>query len=392
MDWLRRNRRRLAVGGGVVGGLYIVGRLAERQLVKAREAETALLVERTRKANQFSATESTCRHTLASLMPTLLNQVRESLNTEAVTALLRAKPGAEEKLKLWERLKVLAISQCLAVIVGSAFLAVMLRTQLNVLAGALYQQEMSTSSSERMSPALQQAFLNSSHHFVTAGLAGVCQNLESCVKSNLSLSLTARLTLSELEAHLTQLFEIIMVRVDQSGIFSDPAPSFISQEDESSLSAEERERLAHLLADSLDVLESEDTLELLVAVCRQGLAHLLDRVADHYSVSPLPAFNNNIKASNSTESDSDSGFVSPASVALPLARLLPILTAVLEEESGEPWLNHLQESPSLQRQAANVYETFSFPQTSSKEGETWTSTLYQAVTSFWTSTMSPDTT
>ena len=35
---------------------------------------------------------------------------------------------------------MLAISQCLAVIVGSAFLAVMLRTQLNVLAGALYQQ------------------------------------------------------------------------------------------------------------------------------------------------------------------------------------------------------------------------------------------------------------
>ena len=26
MDWLRRNRRRLAVGGGVLGGLYIVGR------------------------------------------------------------------------------------------------------------------------------------------------------------------------------------------------------------------------------------------------------------------------------------------------------------------------------------------------------------------------------
>jgi len=376
----------LAVGGGVLGGLYIVGRLAERQLVKAREAETALLVERTRKANQFSATESTCRHTLASLVPTLLTTVKENLNTEAVTALLRSKPGPEEKLKLWERLKVLAISQCLVVIVGSAFLAVMLRTQLNVLAGALYQQEMSTSSSERMSPALQQAFLNSSHHFVTAGLARLCRNLESCVMSNLSLPLTARLTLSELEAHLTQLFE--MVRGDQNGIFSDPAPCFISQEEESTLPAQEKERLAQLLADSLDVLESEDTLELLVAVCRQGLAHLLDRVADHYSVSPIQPH----KTSNSTESDSDSGFVSPASVALPLARLLPILTVVLEEEGGEPWLHHLQESPSLQRQAANVYETFSFPRTSSHEENTWTNTIYQTVTSLWTSTMSPNTT
>merc|ERR1712192_372311 len=202
--------------------------------------------------------------------------------------------------------------------------------------------------------------------------------------------LTARLTLSELEAYLTQLFE--MVRGDQSGIFSDPAPCFISQEDESNLSAEERERLAQLLADSLDVLESEDTLELLVAVCRQGLAHLLDRVADHYFVSHSSLTynnknNNNNKSSNSTGSDSDSGFVSPASVALPLARLLPILTAIMEEDGGIPWLNHLQESPSLQRQAANVYETFSFSPTCSNEG--WTSTLYQAVSSFWTSTSSP---
>merc|ERR1712192_255839 len=161
---------------------------------------------------------------------------------------------------------------------------------------------MSNSSSARMSPVLQQTFLNSSHHFVTAGLARVCQNLESLVASNLSLPLTARLTLSELEAYLTQLFE--MVRGDQSGIFSDPAPCFISQEDESNLSAEERERLAQLLADSLDVLESEDTLELLVAVCRQGLAHLLDRVADHYFVSHSSlTYNNNSKSSNSTESD-----------------------------------------------------------------------------------------
>lgn len=241
MDWLRRNRRKLAIGGGIIGGLYIVGRLAERQLVKAREAETALLVERTRKANQFSATESTCRHTLASLMPTLVKQVKEHLNTEAVTELLRSKPGPEEKLKLWERLKVLAITQCLSVIVGSAFLAVMLRTQLNLLAGALYQQEMSTSTPARMSPALQQAFLNCSHYFVTEGVAQLCESLQSCITSNLSLPLNARLTISELEAHLMQLFDL--VRGDQSGIFSDPAPCFISREDEKKIDGR-REREA----------------------------------------------------------------------------------------------------------------------------------------------------
>merc|ERR1711862_275772 len=77
---------------------------------------------------------------------------------------------------------------------------------------------------------------------------------------------------------------------------------------------------------------------------------------------------------------------------LTTTRLLPILTVVLEEEGGEPWLHHLQESPSLQRQAANVYEAFSFSPTSSHEEDTWTNTIYQTVTSLWTSTMSPNTT
>ena len=111
MDWLRRNRRKLAIGGGVIGGLYIVGRwvinlktlpwLRSTWSAKVgwkavgeskRSGDSiagdhehiphthftsykALQVERTRKANQFSATESTCRHTLASLMPTLVKQV-----------------------------------------------------------------------------------------------------------------------------------------------------------------------------------------------------------------------------------------------------------------------------------------------------------------------------
>ena len=39
-------------------------------------------------------------------------------------------------------------------------------------------------------------------------------------------------------AHLAQLFDL--VRGDQSGIFSDPAPCFISREDEKNLTPEER--------------------------------------------------------------------------------------------------------------------------------------------------------
>ena len=150
---------------------------------------------------------------------------------------------------------------------------------------------------------------------------------------------------------LAQLFDL--VRGDQSGIFSDPAPCFISREDETNLTPEERvlsidyhkqwpilnhdfigkahapisrlswcaweRRHCGVVGGGLQVPRSA-TFTCMYVFLRQGLAHILDRVADHYSISPLPNLN---KVSNSTESDSDSGFVSPASVALPLARFFP---------------------------------------------------------------------
>ena len=148
-----------------------------------------------------------------------------------------------------------------------------------------------------------------------------------------------------------QLFDL--VRGDQSGIFSDPAPCFISREDETNLTPEERvlsidyhkqwrilsyyyigkahtpisrlswcaweRRYCGVVGGHMQVFRSA-TFTCTNVFLRQGLAHILDRVADHYSISPLPNLN---KASNSPESDSDSGFVSPASVALPLARFSP---------------------------------------------------------------------
>ena len=152
-----------------------------------------------------------------------------------------------------------------------------------------------------------------------------------------------------------------------------------------------QERLAHLLADSLDVLESEDTLELLVAVCRSDL-NPLKILNCGFVYGKLGSFSNNkplfigkgwltfwtgwltttlsLPCRSTTTSKPQTqqsqiptldlslllqlpchwpGFhltpivkLSLDSVINVFTRLLPILTAVLEEEDGEPWLNHLQ--------------------------------------------------
>jgi len=141
--------------------------------------------------------------------------------------------------------------------------------------------------------------------------------------------------------------------------------------------------LKQLLADSLDVLESEDTAHLALQVCRQGLAHLLDKVADYYTAAGQSPLARPIKDSGS-ESDSDSGFVSPVSVSLPVAKLLPIMAAQVRPEDGsDPWLGHLQDSSPLRSLAANVYEAFCHSPPQAAECTSWSSTLIQAATSWY---------
>jgi len=328
-----------------------------------------MLLERTRKANHFSSTESTCRHTLASLLPSLREQVHLHLDPGPVMAELREGPGPEEKIRLWQRLKVVTISRCLAVVVGGAHLATMLRTQLNLLAGVLYEQEVRRGAGGRMAPALQEAFLASCHHLVTSGCRRLCREVEEVVAAS-SLPLTSRLSLQEVESTLTSL--LASLRSREGGIFLSPAPYFVPPTPPH-LQLEEQARLQELLADSLEVLASPDTRDVIVQACHQGVAHLADLASEHFSPPPL--------AQGDLE-DSDSGFVSPASVSLPLPKLLPILAAMerVEEGDTDPWLALLQDSAALQTLGANVYEAFcESPQASPG----LLSSIYQSATSMY---------
>jgi len=385
------------VGGSILGGIYIVGRLAERHLVKTREEETRKLMERTRKSSHFSATESTYRNTFLTMFATLRTEIQTQLDTEAITSLLREKPGTSEKLELWQKLKVLSISRCIALSVCGVHLAILLRCQLSMLAGTLYRKEIKVLLSSddherdaerlsifaRMSPLLQEKFLAASHRFVTEGVKKMCSSISALVTVHTSeLSLQQKLYLSDLQTLFREVF--LSYTRDLDGVFHKPE-TFLLHRDQESLdcSPEEQDRLNLMFADCVSILSSEDTKLLAEQVCGQGMDHLLDRVSEHYTHQGSSGWMET-KESNS-ESDSDSGFVSPVSISLPVAKLIPILSAQVRLSQGEndEWLNHLQDNPSLRSLGANVYEAFtSSPQESSDSNDGWWPTsLYRSVSS-----------
>ena len=177
VNWVKRNRRKLAVGGVVVGGLYLVGKVAETQYLKYREEENRKLLEKLRKDNQFSSTEHTCVATLSSLFPVLRHVIESNLDTETITTLLRENRNmsTEEKMTHWTQLKVISVSRCLVLVIGGVYLSVMLRVQLNILAGYLYQQQQQQSNHNNnikngsLSKDVQENFVSICHNFVSSG-------------------------------------------------------------------------------------------------------------------------------------------------------------------------------------------------------------------------------
>ena len=156
-----------------------------------------------------------------------------------------------------------------------------------------------------------------------------------------NIELQQKLSLSELEA----VFKTVLVRMksvdEMENIFTNPGAYFLPSSDEflENLADIDKDEVKKMLAETLDVIECEDSIDTAQKLCRweltihvlynwcyvtpsflpsQGLSHTLDSVGGHYT-GPGPT-----KASLH---HSDSGFVSPASVSLPLAKLIPILSS-----------------------------------------------------------------
>lgn len=216
-------------------------------------------------------------------------------------------------------------------------------------------------------------------------------------RSTEELSLKQKLSLVEVEAIFNQIFDECHILEGDENIFQNPGSFFLPDSDENFLTEfpeSDQLLLNQMFADCLDVVDSDDTRALVKQVCKQGLSHLVDRIAEYYTSigknsrepSPsagtreedkgeIPGGKEDEKEPTVGEEDDknqhageeynknrlhDSGFVSPANVTLHLAKLIPILTAQARSQGPEPdlWLTHLQDHSGTKVLGANVYEAF----------------------------------
>lgn len=392
VNWVKRNRRKFLFSGAVVGGIYVVGKVAQWQLTRSQELEAKKVLEKVRKQNHFSATESTCALTLEALFPTMRRVVETQLDADRITEVLKSKPPPTEKLQLWEELKVISFSRCFVLILGGVYLAVMIRVQLNILAGYLYVQEIAgqppalnnnRDQKPKISVTLQEKFLNICTLFVSEGIEKLCvivsESVEKVVKQ---IDLKQNISLVDIDTVFNQIFNECLQEPGGENIFTNPVTYFISGDNFlTDMCASDQAILKQMLADALDVIENDDTQALIKQVCRQGLSYLVDRVSEHYA---------NIESTNHEYSLEktrlhDTAFVSLADSCLPLAKLIPVLSGLVSSSGNDTdlWLLHLQDNPGAKLLGANVYETFCQQMNELPKEDGWADYLLQSASSWF---------
>jgi len=396
-----KNHWKKAIVGGVAVQVIAYGaNYAANRFLAYHEARALDLWKKMKKDEHFSRMEETYLETYSSLLPSLKGSILLNLDSESITQLLKTGTG-NNKVELWEELKLLAFSRVLVTIYGSSLLNVILRIQLSVIGGYLFIESnraeqkhewrnvngIVLSNNTAIDKDLQHKYLSLANHLVQAGMEKLCAYIYAKTKEVVgSLSLKQKISINDLE----QIFLNIVSKMER-----DPEATIPSEGNGSPakypwkyifpldvLEAHDFFRnnvqrcnphylppdmYERLLCDTFDLLDSDDVTGLLGNFESQGISHFCDRVADC-----LASLSSETQVSQSVLANgSAAGHVGPSAdhnhifseVQVPVAKMIPILNNLVEGRAQlsktDPWVSLLVNSEGVRLLAANVYESFS---------------------------------
>ncbi len=354
--------------GVIVGGGVLALQYAQRKLREFQEAQTREFIQRTRRSQHFESTERTCNQAIMGVAPALCDKILKRLNTDIILQQLREMP--ENKVELWNELKVQAFTRLTTLVYACSMLVVSLRIQLNILGGYLYKDTIADGQTE-LTKENQQRYLSLSQYLLDDGVEKLVTLIERKVREVLGqYELKQNLSLADTE----QIFWSIQMAVNSD--VQDPNSTlgkYILQEELDY--PNETELLSKMYAETLDMLESDEASSLNTYNVSRGFSIVMDSIADYY-YEPLKKTGMDIANENSislpSTSKSDLNVSTPMpninSVQLPLAKLIPIVNGL----SGKPFSVNVRPaslstslvtlylvSDKVKILGANVYEVFS---------------------------------
>lgn len=244
-----------------------------------------------------------------------------------------------------------------------------LRVQLNIIGGYLYKDTLQ--STEKITKEIQTIYsLVLIQHLMGSGLNQLINVIrENVIKVMKNHSLKEKLILSDVE----QLFWSIQHSIDKDinkNLAQFILPVGVHQN-------QQEEILNKMLADSLDVFECGDFIEVCESAINSGFAAVIDKIADFY-VEPVNGKNEHalpttsIGTSENAILNNNENHVNINNIPLPLAKLIPILNGLtsqipsnsaIENKSPKIFASSLTvlnlQNQQIKTLGANVYEVYS---------------------------------
>ncbi|RZB40636.1 peroxisomal biogenesis factor 3, partial [Asbolus verrucosus] len=330
-----RHRNKFIVGGVLVGGSIFLTRYAQQKLKEWQEKETLEFLERNRKHQHFESIGRTCNQTILNLSAALNETISTSINTEEVIGTLKNNP--ENKVALWNELKILVFSKAACTIYSNVMLVVTLKIQLSIIGGYLYKDPNSLSSE------VQERYLSLCQNLMDLGFVKLNRLMErTCRKVLEPVNLTKQLKLSDLEAIFWSIQTAIATDNDNP---IEKLRQYIVPEVPTSNGVYEK-----IVKDTVDLLDSDEVKALATHCINRGFMVLVEQLSEYYT-------SNGVKE-NCKIIDSDE-FMNPFNIRKPMAKVLPIINGLFSKKSlPDQFLQQLIVYEKLQLLSANVYESF----------------------------------
>lgn len=329
-DFLRRHKRKFFYASAITSAIVITGKVVEFKFKNWQQNETQDMIERTRRRHHYDNTERTGNFTLQSLFPNLKKSIEGYLNSEQIVEMIRNNP--EDKIRLWNDLKCLAFAKCLGYLYGGICLTLLMRVQLNILGGYLYQETgwESNLGKVKLSQKVQERFLLFNQSFISEGLKTLCQFIKDKTNEIVSkLSLKQELNLVQIE----QLFRQIMLTSDFN-----ISKLLLNQSIETKdMEIQDKKLYADVNMALEDVLGHSDVKKVIADCSNVGLGVILDI----------------LDCSMDTKASSN--------VRYPLAKWIPIMNNCFQNSTlkgNDILCQCLCANHSLNKFSGNIYEAF----------------------------------
>lgn len=304
--------------GIVLGSGVFLIKIIQFKLREFQERQAKEIAERFKRMQHYESTERTCNQTIVGLSPTVSEKALKSLGTAEILEKLRSNP--DNKLELWEELKILAFARIVTLVYASSMLAVTLKTQINLLGGYLYKDTVEQDD-KQVTVDIQTTYLSMIQHFMGDGLDALMETIRKNVTTVMQrYSLKQQLTLADAET----LFWSIQVALSSEegnsptkNIASYTLPKEINRSD----------LLSKMYDETLDVLESPEVTDVCLSNISNGFSLIVDKLAEYYAEAE--------SSSKSALNVPDCGGVSNINnIKISLAKLIPIVNGLTSKPLG----------------------------------------------------------